>query len=51
MLDVAVHGAIGAARRDPSVAHGLNTIGGSYTNTIVAESLGAIAIDSLGADS
>ena len=27
-LEVALHGAIGAARRDPSIAHGLNTVGG-----------------------
>ena len=28
-LEVALHGAIGAARRDPSIAHGLNTVGGA----------------------
>ena len=47
LLDVAVHGALGAARRDPSIAHGLNTVGGAYANAIVAESLGAAAIDAL----
>jgi len=47
LLDVAVHGAIGAARRDPSIAHGLNTVGGAYANAIVAESLGATAVDAL----
>ena len=47
LLDVAVHGAIGAARRDPAIAHGLNTVGGAFANTIVAESLGAAAIDPL----
>ena len=31
-LDVAVHGAIGAARRDPALAHGLNTVDGEYAN-------------------
>jgi alanine dehydrogenase len=46
-LEVALHGAIGAARRDPSIAHGLNTIGGQHTNAIVAESLGATAADPL----
>jgi alanine dehydrogenase len=44
---VAIHGAIGAARRDPSIAHGINTIGGRYTNAIVAEALGAVAVDPL----
>ena len=47
LLDVAIHGAIGAARRDPSIAHGLNTVGGAFANAIVAESLGATAIDAL----
>ena len=47
LLEVAVHGALGAARRDPSIAHGLNTVGGAYANAIVAESLGATAIDAL----
>jgi len=50
VLDVAVHGAIGAARRDPSIAHGLNTVGGAYTNTIVAAALGATAVDALATD-
>ncbi len=31
-LDVALHGAIGAARRDPALALGLNTVGGQYAN-------------------
>jgi len=47
LLDVAVHGAIGAARRDPAIAHGLNTVGGAFANTTVAESLDATAIDPL----
>jgi alanine dehydrogenase len=46
-LEVAIHGAIGAARRDASIAHGLNTVGGHYANAIVAESLGATAVDPL----
>jgi len=49
LLDVAVHGAIGAARRDPAIAHGLNTVDGAYANAIVAESLGATAVDALAA--
>src|SRR5918993_690739 len=46
-LEVALHGALGAARRDPSIAHGLNTVDGEYANAIVAESLGATAVDPL----
>ena len=46
-LEVALHGAIGAARRDPSIAHGLNTVGGQHANPAVAEALGATAIDAL----
>ena len=46
-LDVALHGAVGAARRDDSILHGLNTLGGAYANRIVAEALGAEAIDPL----
>ena len=49
-LEVAIHGALGAARRDPSIAHGLNTVDGDYANAIVAESLGATAIDPLASD-
>ena len=48
-LEVALHGAIGAARRDPSIAHGLNTVGGTHANPAVAESLGATAVDALAA--
>lgn len=43
-LDVALHGAVGAARRSAAIEHGINTVNGHYTNTIVAESLGATAI-------
>jgi alanine dehydrogenase len=46
-LDVAVHGAIGAARRDASIAYGLNTVDGCYANATVAEALRATAIDPL----
>lgn len=46
-LEVALHGALGAARRDPSIAHGLNTVGGEYANAIVARALGAEATDVL----
>jgi alanine dehydrogenase len=48
-LDVALHGAIGAARLDSAIAHGLNTVGGQYTNSIVAGALGATAVDPLAA--
>ena len=46
-IDVALNGALGAARRSPSMAHGLNTVGGRHANPIVAASLGAIADDPL----
>ena len=46
-LQVARFGALGAAQRNPALAHGLNTVGGSHTNAIVAESLGASAVDPL----
>jgi alanine dehydrogenase len=46
-FDVAMRGALGAARRSPSIAHGLNTVGGQHANPIVAESLGAQAVDPL----
>jgi alanine dehydrogenase len=46
-FDVAMHGALGAARRSPSIAHGLNTVGGEHANPTVAESLGATAVDAL----
>ncbi|HYN33628.1 MAG TPA: alanine dehydrogenase [Ilumatobacteraceae bacterium] len=49
-LEVALHGAVGAARRDPAMAHGVNTANGEYTNLIVAESLGARAVDLFGVD-
>jgi alanine dehydrogenase len=49
-LDLALHGALGAAQRDPSIATGLNTVNGEYTNEIVAASLGATAVDPLRGD-
>jgi alanine dehydrogenase len=44
---VATSGALGAARVDDSIRHGLNTIDGEYANPIVAEALGATAVDPL----
>jgi alanine dehydrogenase len=49
ILDVAVHGAAGAARRDPALALGLNTHAGQVTNGPVAEFLGVDAIDPVSA--
>ena len=47
VLDIAVHGALGAARRDPAIAHGLNTVDGTYANSAVAEALGGDYADPL----
>jgi alanine dehydrogenase len=47
--DVAVHGAAGAARRDPAIASGVNTVAGSVTNEPVAEFLGVPFVDPLAA--
>jgi len=44
-LDVALHGAAGAARRDPALGHGLNTVGGEVVNAPVAEALGLPFVD------
>ena len=44
-LDVALHGAGGAARRDASLAHGVNTVAGQVTNAPVAEALGLTCAD------
>ena len=44
-LEVAQHGVAGACRRDPSLAHGLNTHAGQVTNGPVAEFLGLDAVD------
>src|SRR5215207_2466676 len=38
--EVALHGAADAARRDPAMAHGVNTVAGTVTNEPVAEFLG-----------
>ncbi len=47
--EVAVHGAAAAARRDASMALGVNTLGGSVTNEPVAEFLGVPFVDPLAA--
>jgi alanine dehydrogenase len=49
-LDVALHGAVGAARRDRSMLHGLNTVAGAYANQAVADAFHAEAIDPLATD-
>ena len=46
-LEVALHGAGGAARRDAALAHGVNTVAGQVTNVPVAEFLGRPSIDPL----
>jgi alanine dehydrogenase len=46
-LELALHGAAGAARRDPSVAHGVNVVGGHVTNGPVAEFLGVECVHPL----
>ena len=43
LVEVAVHGATEACRRDPALAHGLNTEGGQVVNAVVAEALGVPA--------
>ena len=40
LVEVAVHGATEACRRDAALAHGLNTEGGSVVNPVVAAALG-----------
>ncbi|NND73657.1 MAG: alanine dehydrogenase [Ilumatobacter sp.] len=44
-LEVATFGALGAARGNPALMHGLNTHAGEHTNPVVAESLDATAVD------
>ncbi|MEX2627599.1 MAG: alanine dehydrogenase [Ilumatobacteraceae bacterium] len=39
-LEVALHGSAEAARRDPAIAHGINTVGGHVTIEPVADYLG-----------
>ena len=46
-LEVAVHGVAGAARRDPSLAHGINVVAGHVTNAPVAEFLTVPYVDPL----
>jgi alanine dehydrogenase len=48
-LEVAVHGAAEASRRNPEIAHGVNTVGGHVTNGPVAEFLGLPCVDPLAA--
>ncbi len=43
LVDVAVHGATEAARRDASLAHGINTEDGQIVNAVVAEALAVVA--------
>ncbi len=45
ILDVAIEGAAGAARNDPALAFGVNTVAGRVTNGPVAEFLGVEALD------
>jgi alanine dehydrogenase len=49
ILDVAVNGAAGAARNDPALALGVNTVAGQVTNAPVAEFLGVAAVDPVAA--
>lgn len=46
-LDVAMHGPAAAAQRDPSLAHGFNTVGGHITNAPAAQALGLPFLDPL----
>ena len=39
-LEVALYGAGGASRRDPTLVHGVNTVAGQVTNAPVADALG-----------
>ena len=49
ILDVALHGAAGAAQADPALALGVNTAAGHVTNAPVAEFLGTPHVDPLAA--
>ncbi len=49
ILEVAVHGAAGAARRDPVLALGVNTVAGHVTNGPVADFLDVEATDPVAA--
>jgi alanine dehydrogenase len=46
-LEVALHGALGAARQNDSILHGLNTVAGCYVNAAVAAALDSTATDPL----
>ena len=43
--EVVLHGAAGAARNDPALAFGVNTVGGQVTNAPVASFLGVEPVD------
>jgi alanine dehydrogenase len=47
LQDVAVHGPADAARRDPAIALGVNTVGGVVTNQPVADFLGVDYVEPL----
>jgi alanine dehydrogenase len=47
--EVALHGAAAAARRDPAMVLGVNTVAGSVTSEPVAEFLGVPFVDPLAA--
>ncbi|MCU0261799.1 MAG: alanine dehydrogenase, partial [Ilumatobacteraceae bacterium] len=47
VLEVALHGAGGAARRDPALALGVNTVAGRVTSAPVAGVLGVEHVDPL----
>jgi len=49
LYDVALHGPAAAARHDPAIALGVNTVAGAVTNEAVAEFLGAEYVDPLDA--
>ena len=44
-LTVAQFGVMTAAQRDPALAHGINTMAGKYTNSVVAQALGSTSVD------
>jgi alanine dehydrogenase len=45
LAELARHGVVEAVRRDPALAHGVNTAGGQVVNPVVAEALGRPAVD------
>jgi alanine dehydrogenase len=45
ILEVAVHGAAGASRRDAALAQGINTVSGHVTNGPVAQFLGVAMVE------